>query len=59
MSDDHLKNYVLQRADEDAKLSEEARLAVLAALEGADDLAEAVLLLLSDRLRPDRRADDV
>jgi ABC-type hemin transport system ATPase subunit len=42
MSDDHLKNYVLQRADEDAKLSEEARLAVLAALEGADDLAEVL-----------------
>lgn len=42
MSDDHLKNYVLQRADEDAKLSEEAQLAVLAALEGADDLAEVL-----------------
>ena len=42
MSDDHLKNYVLQRADEDVKLSEEARLAVLAALEGADDLAEVL-----------------
>lgn len=42
MSDDHLKNYVLQRADDDEKLSEEARLAVLAALEGADDLAEVL-----------------
>ena len=42
MTDDHLKNYVLQRADEDAKLSEQARLAVLAALEGADDLAEVL-----------------
>ena len=42
MSEDQLKNYVLQHADEDTKLSEPARLAVLAALEGADDLAEVL-----------------
>jgi ABC-type hemin transport system ATPase subunit len=42
MSDDALKNYVLRRADEDTKLSEEAGLAVLAALEGAEDLSEVL-----------------
>ncbi|QZT57896.1 ATP-binding protein [Mycolicibacterium austroafricanum] len=40
--DARLKNYVLARADEDADLSEEARLVVLAALEGADDLSEVL-----------------
>ncbi|WP_428342376.1 AAA family ATPase [Mycobacterium sp.] len=42
MSDDHLKNYVLQRADDDDKLSEDARLAVLAALGSAGELAEVL-----------------
>ncbi|MGV0579199.1 AAA family ATPase [Mycolicibacterium elephantis] len=42
VSDARLKNYVLARADEDAELSEEARLVVLAALEGAGDLSEVL-----------------
>ena len=42
MADDRLKNYVLARADEDSSLSEQASLVVLAALEGAEDLAEAL-----------------
>lgn len=40
--DARLKDYVLARADEDTDLSEEARLVVLAAMEGADDLAEVL-----------------
>ncbi|KKW65691.1 recombinase RecF [Mycolicibacterium elephantis] len=42
VSDARLKNYVLARADEDAELSEEARLVVLAALEGPGDLSEVL-----------------
>ncbi|UUO00324.1 AAA family ATPase [Mycolicibacterium novocastrense] len=42
MPDDHLKNDVLRRADEDASLSEDARLTVLAALAHEDDLAEVL-----------------
>mgnify|MGYP003472238811 FL=1 len=42
MRDDRLKDDVLTRADQDAKLSEQARLAVLAAFESSDDLAEAL-----------------
>jgi ABC-type hemin transport system ATPase subunit len=42
MPDDRLKNGVLARADEDASLSEQARLVVLAALENPEDLAEVL-----------------
>ena len=42
MADDRLKNYVLARADADSKLSEQARLVVLAALGAPDDLAEVL-----------------
>lgn len=40
MADDQLKNLVLQRADDDESLSEDARLVVLAALDSDADLAE-------------------
>lgn len=42
MTDDRLKNDVLTRADEDASLSEAARLVVLAALEGPELLSEVL-----------------
>lgn len=42
MPNDRLKNGVLARADEDATLSEQARLVVLAALESSEDLAEVL-----------------
>lgn len=42
MADDRLKNYVLASADADSKLSEQARLVVLAALGAPDDLAEVL-----------------
>ena len=42
MTDDRLKNFVLSLADADDTLSEQARLVVLAALEGANDLAEVL-----------------
>ncbi|WP_234783690.1 hypothetical protein [Mycolicibacterium celeriflavum] len=42
MADDRLKNDVLRRADDDASLSEDARLTVLAALAHEDDLAEVL-----------------
>lgn len=42
MPDERLKNYVLRRADQDDDLSEDARLAILAALADADDLAEVL-----------------
>lgn len=48
MADDQLKNLVLQRADDDESLSEDARLVVLAALESDGDLAE----VLSDGAAP-------
>ena len=40
--DDRLKNFVLSLADADNTLSERARLVVLAALEGSNDLAEVL-----------------
>jgi len=42
MSDERLKNFVLSLAERDDALSEEAKLVVLAALEGADDLTEVL-----------------
>jgi ABC-type hemin transport system ATPase subunit len=42
MADEQLRDYVLQRADDDDKLSEQARLVVLAAFSGDDDLAEVL-----------------
>ncbi|AKS35851.1 AAA family ATPase [Mycolicibacterium goodii] len=42
MSDDRLKNFVLSLADRDDTLSEQAKLVVLAALEGSDDLTEVL-----------------
>ncbi|MFV8242622.1 AAA family ATPase [Mycolicibacterium peregrinum] len=48
MADDRLKNFVLSLADTDEKLSEPAKLVVLAAMEGGDDLAE----VLSDNATP-------
>lgn len=42
MADDRLKNFVLSLADADEKLSEQAKLVVLAAMEGGDDLAEVL-----------------
>jgi hypothetical protein len=42
VSDERLKNYVLARADEDADLSEQARLVILAALESSEDLSEVL-----------------
>jgi DNA repair exonuclease SbcCD ATPase subunit len=42
MADDRLKNFVLSLADTDYTLSEQARLVVLAALEGSNDLAEVL-----------------
>jgi len=42
MADDGLKNDVLQRADNDIELSEDARLVVLAALGDVDDLAQVL-----------------
>jgi hypothetical protein len=42
MADDRLKNFVLSLADTDYALSEQARLVVLAALEGSNDLAEVL-----------------
>jgi hypothetical protein len=42
MADELLKDYVLARADEDASLTEEARLVVLAALESPDELADVL-----------------
>ncbi|BBZ18631.1 AAA family ATPase [Mycolicibacterium gadium] len=42
MYDERLKNYVLARADEDAELSEQARVVILAALESSDDLSEVL-----------------
>jgi DNA repair exonuclease SbcCD ATPase subunit len=42
VSDERLKNDVLARADEDAGLSEQARLVVLAALESSEDLSEVL-----------------
>jgi hypothetical protein len=42
VSDNKLKNNVLERADEDADLSEQARLVVLAALESPEDLSEVL-----------------
>jgi ABC-type hemin transport system ATPase subunit len=42
MSDNRLKNNVLARADEDADLSEQGRLVVLAALEAPEELLEVL-----------------
>ena len=42
VADERLKNYVLARADEDADLSDEARLVVLAALESPEDLSDVL-----------------
>ncbi len=42
MTDDRLKNYVLHRADQDAHLSDDARLVVLAAFGDPDDLAQVL-----------------
>ena len=42
MADDRLRNFVLSLADADNALSEQARLVVLAALEGSNDLAEVL-----------------
>src|SRR4051794_9136821 len=42
VSDERLKNDVLARADEDAGLSEQARLVILAALESSEDLSEVL-----------------
>jgi ABC-type Mn2+/Zn2+ transport system ATPase subunit len=42
MADDGLKSDVLQRADNDTELSEDARLVVLAALGDADDLGQVL-----------------
>ena len=42
MPDDRLQNDVLARADQDASLSEQARLVVIAALESPEDLAEVL-----------------
>ena len=42
MADERLKNYVLARADEDADLSEDARLAVLAAMGDPEDLGHVL-----------------
>ena len=42
MADDRLKNLVLSLADADKALNEQARLVVLAALEGSNDLAEVL-----------------
>lgn len=42
MADEQLRDYVLQRADDDDALSEEARLVVLAAFGDAGDLAEVL-----------------
>ncbi len=50
MPDDRLKNDVLRRADEDAALTEDARLAVLAALGDPDDLTH---VLGSETTSPD------
>ncbi|MDH6199098.1 hypothetical protein M2272_005765 [Mycobacterium frederiksbergense] len=43
MADDRLKNFVLSLADHDDKLSDQAKLVVLAALEGSDDLVEVLV----------------
>lgn len=42
MPDDRLKNDVLARADDDASLSEQAKIVVLAAMESPEDLADAL-----------------
>jgi len=42
MADEHLRDYVLERADKDTALSEQARLVVLAAFSGDEDLAEVL-----------------
>src|SRR5690348_8061420 len=42
MSDDLLKNHVLRCADDDPSLSEDARLAVMAALGDPDDLSHVL-----------------
>ncbi len=42
MADEQLRDYVLQRADDDDDLSEQARLVVLAAFGDPDDLAEVL-----------------
>ena len=52
MADDRLKDTVLARADEDASLSEQARLVILAALESAEDLADALGAAGADPQRP-------
>jgi hypothetical protein len=43
MADDGLKNDVLQRADGDTELAEDARLVVRAALGDADDLGQVLV----------------
>lgn len=42
LGDERLKNYVLARADEDANLSDDARLVVLAAMESEEDLTQVL-----------------
>ncbi|OBG82604.1 recombinase RecF [Mycobacterium sp. E802] len=42
MADDRLKNFVLSLADADEKLSEQAKLVVLAAMESPDELGEVL-----------------
>jgi recombinational DNA repair ATPase RecF len=42
MADDQLKNLVLQRAEDDEALSDDAKLVVMAALESDDDLADVL-----------------
>lgn len=42
LGDERLKNYVLARADDDANLSDDARLVVLAAMESDEDLSEVL-----------------
>lgn len=42
MADDQLKNLVLQRAEDDEALTDDAKLVVMAALESDDDLADVL-----------------
>ena len=53
MADEQIRDYVLQRADDDDDLSEQARLVVLAAFGDPDDLAE----VLSDDATPQKVID--
>jgi ABC-type hemin transport system ATPase subunit len=64
MADEHLRDYVLERADKDIALSEQARLVVLAAFSGDEDLAEvlsddATSQAVVDALTTPERPDEV